>query len=346
MRVGFCVASLKNTNAIRGVGVYSKNLLENLHDVKDLEVVEFEDINTLENVDLVHYPFFDLFFKTLPVRKKFPTVVTIHDVTPLVFPKNYPSGIKGYLNLQYQKLSLKSVKAVITDSEASKKDIQKYLNVPAQKIRAVYLGWSDSYKLISNKKELEDANKKYNLPQKFALFVGNVNWNKNIVNLTQAVLNADLEIVLTGKAFEEKGNLDHPEQKSHKQFIEKFGNDPRVHVLGFVNTEDLVKIYNLAQVFLFPSFYEGFGIPILEAQACGVPVITSNVSSLPEVAGDSAMQVDPYKTEEIRDAVKKLLEDNNLRQTLIKKGFENIKRFSWKKCAEMTTKVYKEVDNQ
>ena len=121
---------------------------------------------------------------------------------------------------------------------------------------------------------------------------------------------------------------------------------PNVHLLGYVPDEELPILYNLTDIFAYPSLYEGFGLPILEAQACGCPVITSNVSSMPEVAGESAILVDPYNVEEIASAIHKVSSDKNLRDNLIQKGFENCKRFSWQRCEEETLKVYEEVCNE
>jgi glycosyltransferase involved in cell wall biosynthesis len=117
------------------------------------------------------------------------------------------------------------------------------------------------------------------------------------------------------------------------KYIKENDLDRRVIKIGFVDEDDLPKIYNLADLLLFPSLYEGFGLPILEAQACGCPVLTSNVTSCPEVAGDGAHIVDPYSVDEIRDGILKIIKDNNYKEQLIKKGFENIKRFSWEKSA-------------
>ena len=116
--------------------------------------------------------------------------------------------------------------------------------------------------------------------------------------------------------------------------------------MDYVEEHVLISFYNVAKVFVYPSLYEGFGLPILEAQACGCPVITSNVSSMPEVAGESAILVDPYNVEEIASAIHKVSLDKNLRDNLIQKGFENCKRFSWQRCAEETLKVYEEVYNE
>lgn len=343
IRVGICTSPLKSGHKMRGIGFYTKNLLESLQQRSDVEVIEFDDVNKIRDVDLIHYPYFDLFYQTLPIVKKLPTVVTIHDVIPLVFPKYYPPGIKGKIGHCLQKFSLLNVRAIITDSQSSKHDIEKYLGINPVKIYPIYLAPDKNFKSVNNKKELNKISKKYSLPEFFSLFLGNVNWNKNLVNLTQACLDAGVDLVLIGKDFENKDDLDHPERKSYKEFLEKFANNPKIHILGFIPDKDLRIIFTLAQMLLYPSFHEGFGLPVLEAQACGIPVVTSNISSLPEVAGEGAIFVDPYDVKNIKDVILKLMIDQDLKTRLIQKGFDNVKKFSWDKTAAETVLVYQQV---
>lgn len=341
MKVGFNCLSLQTGHKYRGIGFYTKNLLESLQKNKDLEVIEFNKDSEIAKVDLIHYPYFDLFQNTLPFQKHFPTVVTIHDVTPLKFPRNYPSGIRGSFNNLLQKVSLKTVKAVITDSEASKNDIPKYLGVNPAKIYVVHLAGGTFYRKIKDLKILGKVKDKYRLPEKFAIYIGSVNWNKNLLNLTQACLEAGLDLVLVGKDFENRDNLGHPERQSYRQFLKKYKENPQIHILGYIIDEDLVGIVNLANVLLLPSYYEGFGLPILDAQNCGTPVITSNISSMPEIAGKGALLVDPNSSDSISEGISQIIKNPEIRSNLIKLGFENVKRFSWEKCARETIEVYK-----
>lgn len=343
MKIAFCSLPLSTGHKVRGVGAYTKNLLESLKTNQDIEIQEFADISEVQSADIVHYPFFDLFQRSLPIFNRFPTIVTIHDVTPLVFAEHYPPGIKGLINLLWQKLALKNIKAIITDSQASKIDIAKYLNIGLNKIFVVPLASSSQFQPIKDFKLLSNIKTKYSLPDRFVLYTGNINWNKNLLNLAQACEEAEVDLVLAGSGFEQKDNLNHPELSSYKEFLDRFGKDPDKHILGFIPTEDLVVIMNLAQVLLLPSFYEGFGLPILEAQSCGTPVITSKVSSMPEVGGEGVLLVDPNSTSEISQAIKTLTTNSNLAQTQINKGFENVKKFSWEKCARETAEVYKKV---
>lgn len=344
MKVGFDISPLSGTHSNRGIGSFTQHLLSNLKKLRDIEVVEFDTNSKIgTEVDLVHYPYFDLFKRSLSLNSKFPRVVTIHDVIPLVFPEHYPAGIGGLIALYLQKLSLKNVAMIQTDSQCSKRDIGNYLGVSLKKLSVTYLAAGDEFKVITDKNKLIEVSKRYKLPERFALFVGNVNWNKNIVGLAQGAVDAGVDVVLVGSSFSLENNLNHPELASLKEFRARFNGNPLVHILGFVPTLDLVLILNQAGVFLYPSFYEGFGIPILEAQACGVPVITSSISSMSEVAGDSALMVDPYKTADIGEAIKKIMSNENLRREIVRKGFDNEEKFSWRKTAEETAKIYEEL---
>lgn len=340
MKVGFNSSALNSGHSARGIGFYTRNLLKELKEVKDLEVVEINS-NPPQDLDLIHIPYFDFFFNSLSI-KKIPTVVTVLDVIPLIYPKAYPSGIRGKIKLMLQKREFKKASAVITISEQSKKDINKYLRVSQDKIFVTYLAAEERFKVIDNKNDLKNISRKYKLPDKFALYIGNVNWNKNILNMARACLEANIELVLIGQSFEQRDNLNHPEMMDFNQFLKLYGNNSYIHILGYVNDSDIVGITNLAEMLLLPSRYEGFGIPVLEAQQCGVPVITSNISSLPEVAGDAAILVDPDNMAEITKAIRLLMIDQKLRNELIKKGFRNAQRFSWSKCAQETYKIYYE----
>lgn len=340
MKVGIDISKLNSMSSSRGVGYYTKNLYESLKEYTDIEV-EIIEKGSAEKFDLIHYPYFDLFSPTLKADKRTPTVVTIHDVIPLLFPKKYPPGLRGTIKNFHQKLNLKKVKAVMTDSECSKKDIHEKLGIKKEKIEVVYLAASSNFKKISDSKKLGDVKKKYSLPEKFVLYTGSTNWNKNLPNLTKAVLQAGAEVVFVGKAFENRENLGHIELSSFAEFLKMYSDNPKVHILGFIPDEEIAAVYNLAGILAQPSYYEGFGLPILEAQACGVPVITSNVSSMPEVAGKGARFVNPESPDEIKRAIIDILTDKKLRDDLINEGFRNTKRFSWEKTAVETAKIYK-----
>lgn len=343
MKVAVDTSPLISGHKTRGMGYYTRNLIDSLKKLEVIEILEFTNPNSIKGVDLVHYPYFDLFFLTLPIKKKFPSVVTVGDVTPLVFPSHYPPGVKGAIKNKIQHFSLKRANSIITFSQNSKKDINKYLGIPKEKIFPTPLAQSSNFKKITDQNKLNKVKQTYNLPDTFALFVGSVNWNKNLLNLTEACIRANIKLVLIGKGFEEKNNLTHKELESYLEFLQKYSKNPNILMLGYVDDEDIVAIYNLAKVLLFSSFYEGFGLPILEAQACGCPVITSNISSMPEVGGKGVLYVDPYSVENIVRGIERLQrvsKGEGYRLALIKRGFENAKRFSWEKCAKGTIKAY------
>jgi glycosyltransferase involved in cell wall biosynthesis len=338
MKIGIDVSSLHSMSKGRGIGFYIEYLVDSLKKYTDVEVAVFETVGNREKVDLIHYPFFDFFRPTLKVNKNIPTVVTIHDVIPLLFPKHYPPGIRGSINLFRQKQTLTKVKKIITDSETSTKDVITIFKVLPDKVRTVYLAPANYFKKLSFA-ETKKIIAKFKLPEKFVLYGGGVNWNKNLVNQTEAALKSGLDIVFIGAGFENRNNLSHPELKEFKEFLKRYGDNPQVHILGFVSNEELVALMSASDALLFVSRYEGFGLPVLEAQSCSVPVVTGNTSSMVEVAGDSAEIVNP---ESVGDICKGLEDAIKNKDGLVKKGFENLKRFSWEKTALETVKVYHE----
>jgi len=353
MKIAIDVSSLKNTNQYRGVGIYTDLLIKSFRLLKipgfSFQMVEEKKFP--QDCDLIHYPFFDLFFLTLPIKKLKPTVVTIHDVIPLVFPEHFLVGLRGSLKFQIQKKSLKNVKAVITDSENSKRDIFKYLNYPKEKIFVVPLAPADDFKKLEIGNWKLEIKQKYQLPDNFVLYVGDVNYNKNIPGLIKAFSRfllqtsehssrSSFKLVLVGKAFLDE-NL--KEAKEILQLINSLKLSKKIVRLGWIPTEDLVGIYNLATVYCQPSFYEGFGLPVLEAMACGCPVVSAKTSSLPEACGDAAIMVNPYNPEDIARGIKEVLYDISIYDILRKKGLEWVKNFSWEKVAKETYEVYQKV---
>lgn len=327
-RVGFITTPLTSSHAVRGVGFYTQRLFDHMKPIAKnfgFEILEIKSLGQLEQLDqleIIHYPFFDLFFHSLPIIKKAKTVVTIHDVIPLEFPDHYPPGIRGWLNLQMQKLSLLSVDRIITDSFYSLTQINQFLGVPPHKLRLVYLAADPTFKKISNPEN------KYNLPKKFVLYVGDVNYNKNIPSLIQACKKINMPLVIVGKQAKEieKSDLSHPELR-HLRNLDL----DSILRLGFV--DNLVDIYNLATVYVQPSLSEGFGLPVLEAQACGTPVACSRAGSLPEIAGDTAVYFDPYNTDDMAAAL----------STALKRKRAVVNNFSWDTTARQTLQVYSEL---
>jgi glycosyltransferase involved in cell wall biosynthesis len=183
---------------------------------------------------------------------------------------------------------------------------------------------------------------KYNLPDNFILFVGTIQPRKNVSNLIKAyhlLLNSNL---LNGHKLVICGRLGWMYEDMFKN-IKKLNLEKHIIFLNFIADKDLPYIYNLSDLFVFPSIYEGFGLPVLESMACGVPVITSNKSSLPEVAGNACVKVDPYKVRDIAIAISEILKDEKVSKKMIDEGLNQAKKFSWEKCASDTLRVYKEL---
>jgi glycosyltransferase involved in cell wall biosynthesis len=347
MKIAIDVSPLQTGHRVRGVGFYLEHLKDAL--VKYFpknQYVFFESGEKLpEDIDLVHFPYFEPFFLELPLYKKFKTVVTVHDLTPIVFPENFPSGIKGKIKWKMQRFALKRASAVITDSESSKKDIKKYAGVRENKIHVIYLAAGEDFKRLRTEDvRLKEMRKKFGLPEKFVLYVGDVTWNKNLPRLIDTIKEVNLPLVMVGKSLvSEDYDKSSPWNADLNRVNELTKGDSNIMKLGFVSGEELVQLYNLATVFAMPSLYEGFGLPILEAMACGCPVVTSKEGSLPEVAGDAAFYVDAYDMNNIAEGIEKVFKDEKLRKELSEKGLENVKRFSWKKTAEETIEAYKQV---
>lgn len=328
----------------RGVGVYALNLYRTLNKYRigDNEYFLYKSNKQIHvKTDIVHFPYFDPFFLTLPLIKQRPTIITVHDLTPIKFPAYYPRGFKGELKWQIQKKLIQQVDAIITDSVVSKKDIVKIMNYPQEKIYSIYLAAGEEFKQLTGNWQLA-IKEKYHLPDTFLLYVGDANWNKNISGLLKAfydvkTTDSKLKIILIGSAFKNDNLL---ELQEIKKLIKKLNIEKEVKLLGFVPIEDLVAIYNLAALYIQPSFDEGFGLPILEAMNCGCPVLSSNQGSLPEVGGQAVEYFDPNKNNELSKKITYLLNNKNKLNSLRILGLKQAKNFSWSKTAAETKKVY------
>jgi len=346
MKIAIDISPLQSGHKVRGVGFYLGHLKKSLLEYyPENEYVFFNQKEKLDQkVDLVHYPYFDPFFLTLPLRKKYPTVVTVHDLTPLVFSKQFPIGIKGTIKWQLQKHNLRQADAIITDSYASKEDILQIVGVLDKKVDVAYLAAGEEFKKLEIGNWKLEILRKYNLPERFVLYVGDVTPNKNLPNLLRAIKEINVTLVMVGKALDQKHfDKDNPWNKDLLEVNKLANNDKRIIRLGFVPTEDLVALYNIATVFIMPSVYEGFGLPILEAMKSGCPVITTTGGSLQEVAGDAAYYVNPEDIYNIANGIGEVFFHPSLQKELSRKGLSRAKEFSWKKTAEETVRVYKNI---
>lgn len=290
-----------------------------------------------DNADIYHF-----FNFIVPPRIKGKVITTIHDMTYELYPetmdKRNLKRIKS--DIQY---SVDRSDKIITVSESSKNDIIKFLNVDESKIEIVYNG-VDYEKF--NKYYTEDikliVRNKYNLPQNYILYMGTLEPRKNIDSIIEAFALIkkqkdfdNIKLVIAGKKgwlFEDIFNL-----------VDKLNLKDHVIFTDYVDETDKPIIYNMAKLFVFPSLYEGFGIPVLEAMASSVPVIASNVSSLPEVAGNAAILVNPKDIEGIAKNIIKILSDDDLKNELVRKGHIQAQKFTWEGSAEKLYNIYKEI---
>lgn len=343
MRIAIDVSPLESGHRVRGIGFYLENLKKSLLEYfPQNDYIFFRDIDELnDEVDIVHYPYFEPYFLSLPSKKKSTTVVTVHDLTPVVFKEHFPPGIKGNIRWLIQKNRLKNMDLVIADSQASKKDILKIAGLKDEKVKVVYLAASSDFKKIEIKED-ERRNKKFNLPKNYLLYVGDVTWNKNLPRIISAVKKTKLPLVMVGKALVneeyDKSNIWNADLvKVHKEI----DGDKNFITLGFVSNEDLNYLYNNSLALLMPSIYEGFGLPVIEAMQAGCAVITSDAGSLKEVAEDAALYVDSNSKQSIASGIDRLKNNQKLREILIERGLKRAEEFSWKKTAQQTIKVYK-----
>ncbi|MBN1137171.1 MAG: glycosyltransferase family 4 protein [Anaerolineae bacterium] len=265
-------------------------------------------------------------------------VVTVHDV----FAWSYPGTSTLLDTLIYRHWLprvLPWVDAVITDSQASRADIIRYLRVEASRIHVVPLAASGSYRPAS-RAEIEAVRARHNLPERYVLFGGGFQKRKNLTTALHAYaqlhqMGERRPLVVVGGA--------NWKQSRMPETLDRLGIDHYVVFAGYVHDADLPAVYSGADLFLFPSLYEGFGLPPLEAMACGTPVVCSNAASLPEVVGDAALLVDPRDVEGLTQAMLRVLTDAGLRQALRESGLRRAGQFSWERTARETVDVYQEV---
>ena len=287
-------------------------------------------------VDLFHAPHY-----VLPPLTPCRAVVTIHDCIHLRFPQYLPSRL-GYT---YARGSLwvatHRSSRIMTVSEASKRDILSYFHVPESKIDVIPNAIDERFWEMPDADEIERVRERYQLGNRFVLYAGNIKPHKNIERLIEAfdMLRKqgfdDVRLLIIGDQVSKYATL---RRAVHRCKLHK-----HVRFLGFVPDKTLAVLYRLAAVFVFPSLYEGFGLPPLEAMASGTPVITSNVSSLPEVVGDAAVLIDPYDPVAIAGAMQRVLDDAALRQNLRARGLARARHFSWERSITRVRQIYDEV---
>jgi glycosyltransferase involved in cell wall biosynthesis len=284
-------------------------------------------------VDLFHGPDFTL----PPLRAGTKAIVTVHDLSYLRLPFCFKPALLDYLVANVPR-AVDRADWVLADSESTRRDAIELLNVSEHKISVLYPGVEPRFRPIPDPKARTRTRAKYGLPTRFILSVGTVQPRKNYERLVQAFSHLrapDLSLVIVGG----KGWL---YEKLFDQ-VRQLDLQDRVMFTGYIDDVDLPLVYNLAEVFAFPSLYEGFGIPPLEAMSCGVPVVAADNSSLPEAVGDAGLLVNAEDTEALADALSQLLDDWTLRQTLIGQGVEHAKQFTWERTARTLLDTYEHV---
>lgn len=355
MRIGIDARMIHNT----GIGTYLQNLIRRIGQMGNNEIVLFGDPDKLKNngfpvincnapiygikeqllfpglvrkanIDLFHAPHY-----AVPLLAPGKMVVTIYDIIHLIFPEYLSLMGKLYARIMYRAATSKALK-IMTISEHTKNDLISRFKIEPSKIAVAYPGVSEEFTpALTKSKAISDRYGSY------LLFVGALRPHKNIPRLIEA-----FELIRqnnkTGLKLLIIGDGKEPYKSKITTMISQRRLEKEVFILSGVSNNDLISYYQNASLFVFPSLYEGFGLPPLEAMACGCPVVSSNTSSLPEVAGDAAILFDPYNTDEIADAVTKVLTDETLKDTLIRKGLARSKIFSWDSTAAAIASVYEE----
>lgn len=369
MRIGID-ARMYGAEATTGIGAYIKNLTDQLFEidrkneyillmldpayskfqvpndrVKKIKVksgwyswseqFELPKVLLSQKLDLVHFPHFNI---PIFYPKKF--ILTIHDITPKFYPgpnvKNSVIRKWGYKTVF--RTGLKKAKKIISNSNYTKKNLIDFFKTPAQKIETIYLGVDQNFKVTSDPESLKKIKNKFQISKPFIFYVGVWRDHKNLPNLikafeiTKSEYQLDYQLVLAGQP--------DPRYPEAKELIEKSNFKSDIILPGFIANNDLPLVYSAASLFILPSFCEGFGLVALESLACGTPVIVSNSTSLPEILADSAIYFNPHNPQEIAKVANQILTDQILYQKLKTRGLEQVKKYSWRKCAQETLAIY------
>jgi glycosyltransferase involved in cell wall biosynthesis len=320
---------------VRELGPRFEPLLERAGNYSVLEQFSVPLALKRASVDLFHAPHY-----VVSPLTTCPTVVTIHDCIHLRFPQYLPSRAAYVYARAMMTIAARRARRILTVSQASKEDILRYLKVPASKIEVIYNALDERLAVVPTAEDISRVRDRFLLTSPFVLYAGNIKPHKNVDRLIEAfsILRRrgdDVKLLIIGDEISKYPNL--------RRLVHRFQLHQYVRFLGFVPDATLAVLYRLATVFVFPSLYEGFGLPPLEAMASGTPVITSNVSSLPEVVGDAALLIDPMSASAIAAAMARVLDDQDLREDLVRRGYERVKAFSWERSVRRIREVYAEV---
>jgi glycosyltransferase involved in cell wall biosynthesis len=354
MKIAIDITPLESGHAGRGTGIYTSSLINALQKYESNNSYIFftRGQKVPGNADLVHYPYFDPFFLTLPLLTNKPFIVTVHDLIPLDYPEYFQRGIRGEIKWIIQKVSLRNASGIITVSHASKKSIIKHTGFNENNVRVIYEAPPEEYGYGIDKTFLASVRQKYSLPVGYILYVGDVNRNKNIPGLIKSFdlvrkspelpekKRRSLKLVLAGRAFL---NTNLSETTEINTLISRLNLEKYTVRPGFIEKTDLQAFYSLAEAYVQPSFAEGFGLTPLEAMASGCPVALADNTSLSEIAGPS-LKFKADNTDDMADKILSILTmSGEKRKTLISDGTDWAKKFSWGKTARETTKAYESV---
>jgi len=291
-----------------------------------------------ENLDLMHFPHFNA-----PILYFGKSITTIHDITPFFFPGHKMNSWARRLAFRLVfGSSVKKARKVIAVSRSTKRDIAKHFGVPEGKIEVVYEGVENNFKILPNCGKIkEELARRYGISKPFIFYVGVWRNHKNVTGLLKAF--ARLKEDLSGRYQLVLGGKEDPYYPEIKRAIRELDLEKDVITPGFISADELVLFYNACSLFVIPSFYEGFGLVGLEAFQCGVPVVSSNTTSLPEILGDAALYFDPCNEREMASVMEEALTNEETRIRMIKKGHEQGKKYSWEKMAAETHKIYLKV---
>ncbi len=311
---------------------------------RDLSKVWFEQVSfpracLSEELDVAHVPYF-----APPLLASARTVVTIHDLIPLVLPI-YRGSALVRLYTRLVAWGARRAAAIITDSHSSRNDILRLLKVSPNTVHVIYLGVDSTFKPVTDSRELQRVRGKYGLPEEYILYLGGFDQRKNLATLLAAYsslderLTARTPLVIAGRLPARHSDF-FPDPRS---MAENANLEHRLAFIGWVPEQDKPALYSGAALFLFPSLYEGFGLPVLEAMSCGTAVVASNAASLPETTGDAAVLVQPQDVEALAGAMAELLKDVSKRNELAERGLERAQLFSWDQTISQTVTVYESI---
>jgi glycosyltransferase involved in cell wall biosynthesis len=289
-----------------------------------------------DNIDIFHSPYY-----ILPLIKSCKLVVTVHDLIFEIFPSDY-SLWDRLSHRTVTRSAVQKADKVIVPSTCTKQDVMRLYGVPEKKIEVIYEAADDNFRPIDKPLAKKAIEQKYGIKDNFILYVGSIRPRKNIEKLVKAFYNlrkdykSNFKLVVAGKV---------GMRIDFNGFIKRFGLENEVVHTEYVSDDDLPLLYNAAELFVYPSLYEGFGLPPLEAMACGTPVIASNIPSIAEVINDAGVLVDPQNEKELTLSMRDVLENEDLKKELRRKGIARARSFSWKDMAKKTLEAYQEVVN-